>query len=554
MKNRNLVRSLGLTKWSLASFVIYLLIQTLILIPPMLMRQIIDVNLPNNETGRLVINILLFAGIPFLYLIGQSIYNYYAICFARNKGQEISMRILKNLLNQKMSYFDEQNSMELLSYSSKEAINYLYFHMMERPQYYVNILFALIIEILLFTYSPWVALIQLLFIPLAILPSSAISKKLQTSINSVLEDNAKLNQLKSDILRGILTVKQLRIEDNRLKKVDEINQNIVKQWGVVAALDQTSASWTSTFLSKLFTALSFGLTAFLIMYKVKPEISIGALVSIMAYAALLYSSLSTIFRNHIETGKNEAEYEKLFSYYTMEGESEENIDKKPFEFKDKIELRDLSFRYSKDKDYTWKNLNITIERGKWTGLMGASGIGKSTLLNVLLKFYDIESGNISVDGIDYKQIDSFSIRDKITKVSQDLFFFPGSLRDNLLLANEQARDAEMLAVLDKVCLSDYISKLPNGLDTEIGEAGKLMSGGEKQRLSLAQALLRGNKILFLDEISANLDKDTESILKKRLRELVVKEGYTILSISHNDEFLSSADRIYLIEKDGAKKL
>lgn len=111
-----------------------------------------------------------------------------------------------------------------------------------------------------------------------------------------------------------------------------------------------------------------------------------------------------------------------------------------------------------------------------------------------------------------------------------------------------------MAVLDQVCLTDYVMNLPDGLDTEIGEAGKLMSGGEKQRLSLAQALLRGNNILFLDEVSANLDKATERKLKEMLKELTVKNGFTILSISHNEEFLSLADKIYRIEKDGTKEV
>lgn len=158
-------------------------------------------------------------------------------------------------------------------------------------------------------------------------------------------------------------------------------------------------------------------------------------------------------------------------------------------------------------------------------------------------------GQILFDNEDISNISSFSIREKITKVSQEIFLFPGTLRENLLLANQNVKEEELNEAIRIANLENYIASLPNGLDTEIGEAGKLMSGGERQRLSLVQGLIRGNKTLLLDEMTANLDSESENIIKNNLKDLVKSKGYTIISISHNDDFLTDSDIVYDLDNE-----
>ena len=198
-----------------------------------------------------------------------------------------------------------------------------------------------------------------------------------------------------------------------------------------------------------------------------------------------------------------------------------------------------------DETIALKNINLTIQKGKWTGIIGKSGSGKSTLLDLITKLYRVSDGEILVDGIDINKIDTFSIREKVTKVTQDIVLFPGTIEDNMKLINAKITEKEIIEVLDFVELNDYINSLPKGIKTDVGEAGKLMSGGEKQRLSIAMGLIRGNKILLLDEVTSALDIKTEEKIVDNLKKLV-NEGYTIVSISHKLEFLKYADIIYTI--------
>lgn len=533
-------------KWTVLFVVIYLVVQSLMLLPPIIMQSIIDTYFPNRDFNNIILGILLFVAIPFLYILAQSLFNYFAITFARNKGNEISITILKNIVYQNMEYFDKQNSMELLSYASKEAVGYLVYKIIDLPKLFANVILSVVILFLLSSFSIYLSLLQLFLIPLAIVPIKLISRWLNNYIQTVLAENAKLNQTRADIIQGINLVKSLNIEEARISKIEEHNSVIVKMWGKVAALDSLSSIWIDGFLSKLFTALSFGLTILFMLGYLGHSLSVGSLVSILAYIALLYNSFNLAFMTYLTGFKKESEYSKLFEYLELNGEREVEELKQEFKFSDKLVFDNVTFAYDSNKEVL-NNISFEIKFNNWLGIVGPSGIGKSTIFELLLKLYDPNSGNILVDGINYQDINCFSIRQSITKVAQDIFMFPGTIRDNLLLANPNADDKLINWALETACLSDYISDLKNGIDTEIGEVGKLMSGGQRQRLALAQGLIRKNKFLLLDEITSNLDKDIEHKIMLNLKKLVVEEGYTIVSISHNQEFLQEANDIYEIK-------
>mgnify|MGYP003314189408 CR=1 FL=1 len=156
-------------------------------------------------------------------------------------------------------------------------------------------------------------------------------------------------------------------------------------------------------------------------------------------------------------------------------------------------------------------------------------------------------------GVEIQQISTDSLRSKIAKVSQDTFLFPGTIRENLLLANPKADDAELKAMMKKVCLTKFMEQLPKGLDTDIGENGLLLSGGERQKLGLAMGLLRGCKIILLDEVTANIDRDSEEEIKNVLLQLKKEQDLTLISISHRIDFLKDADRIVVLENGRIKE-
>lgn len=195
-------------------------------------------------------------------------------------------------------------------------------------------------------------------------------------------------------------------------------------------------------------------------------------------------------------------------------------------------------------------MQIELKRGSWTGIVGTSGSGKSTILDIITKLYEVPDNTVFIDGKDINQVNCFSIRDNITKITQDIFLFPGTLEDNLNLVCPTAGREELEEAIKFACLEEYVGLLPDGIKTDVGEAGKLMSGGERQRLSIAMGMLRNNKILLLDEVTSSLDSKTEAELAEHFYSLV-KEGYTIISISHKMEFLKYADQIYEVKNGRA---
>ena len=525
---------------SVISFVIFIVLQIITLIPPIIMKNIVDSYIPNKNLKFVFIGILVFILIPFTYILVQAIFNYITIVFARNSGNELSIDILKNLINQKKSFFNKENSVELATYASKEAVSYINFYVSELPKYYGYIITSIVIFVIIFNYSIYLALLQIFILPLAIFPVKKISQSLQENIEKVLGYNAKIGQTRADIFKGIDTIKSLRIEDKKIKEVESLNTKISKMWGKIAALDMVSGIWLTGFLSMLFTGLTFGIGSYLIIEKID-SITIGELISIISLVGILYVNINNIFRTRIEIKKHDAENSQLFSYLDLVGE--DNTNKLELNDIQNIKINNLNFSYNESKEII-KNFNFDCKKGDFVGIIGRSGIGKSTIFNLLLKFYDVDDGSILYNDTDINQISALSIRDNITKVSQNINLLPGTIKYNLSLANSDASDEEMYEMLKFVKLDEYIKSLENGLLTDIGEAGKLMSGGEMQRLSLAQGLLRNNYVLLLDEITSNIDKNTEQIIKDNILKLHNTGEYIIIAISHNKEFLENCNKLY----------
>lgn len=533
------------------SITIFTVIQLLSLISPYIMGAIIDDYIPNKKINNIVIGIILFLLIPFISVLLQTIYNYFTIKYVRKKGNEFALKIMEILVFQEKTYFDQENSLELLSYASKEAVGYINFYLVELSQYYVSIIIAVITFFILSFLNPILGLFQILYLPFAYFPVQKIMKNVDKEIKTVVQKNAEINQIKGDVFQAIEFIKLYRLEQKKLNEVDQKNKSINSVWGKVAALDTLSGIWISGFVTVLFTGITFGIGTILILLE-GDYLQVGQLVSIISYCAVFYSKIAFIFQTTISKKKNESEYSKTFSYLEMTGEREKNAGKKAFELTDKIEFRNCNFTY-KETESILHGLNISFQRGQWTGIVGTSGSGKSTIFEIIMKLYPVKDGEVWMDSTDINQIDCFSIREHITKISQNVFLFPGTLEDNLRLVCPEASEKEIQQVLDFACLSRYIETLPNGIKTEVGEAGKRMSGGERQRLSIAMGLLRKNKILLLDEVTSNLDQKIEEELAHNFHRLM-KQGYTIISISHRMEFLKYATAIYEVKKGEAVKI
>jgi subfamily B ATP-binding cassette protein MsbA len=212
---------------------------------------------------------------------------------------------------------------------------------------------------------------------------------------------------------------------------------------------------------------------------------------------------------------------------------------------DKIEYKDVSFEYEQGVPVL-KKINLSINVGQTVALVGNSGGGKTTFVNLLPRFYDIVSGQILIDGVDIRDLELDSLREKIAIVFQDNFLFTGTIRENILLGKSNATSQEIRNVVKLAYLDEFVSKLPKGLDTNIGERGVLLSGGQKQRVAIARAFIKNAPVVILDEATSALDNKSEAIVQKAINNLV--QDRTVFVIAHRLSTVRSADKIIVMNQ------
>lgn len=213
------------------------------------------------------------------------------------------------------------------------------------------------------------------------------------------------------------------------------------------------------------------------------------------------------------------------------------------EVKKEIKFKDVYFEYEKDVPVL-KNINLNIKAGTTVALVGNSGGGKSTIVNLLPRFYDIKSGEISIDGKNIQDLTLESLREQIAVVFQDNFLFGGTIRDNLLVGNPNATEEELHKAIKMACLDEFVAEQEKGLDTDIGERGTLLSGGQRQRLSIARAFVKNAPIVVLDEATSALDNKSEAVVQKAIENLMKER--TVFVIAHRLSTIQNADMIVVI--------
>lgn len=524
-------------KYAMIAFGFCILSEIISLISPRLMQYIIDTVIPQRNMHTIILSILIFVSIPLLHICIKSIFNYFAIVFARNKGNEYAIQLMEKLIHQPLRFFDTHNSIELLTESGRELSNLLLFYIKDIPSYYSAILSSVIIFIILCSYHPVIGIFQILFLPLSIIPVRFIHIKLEGLVNNVLEKNAKNNQLKADIFKNIDYIKSNNLETFYINKIKENNDAIVSVWGSVASMESLAGVWINGFMTSLFTGLSFGIVALLMMYTT--QLTVGTIISVVSYCELLYSYLNTVFSTEIEKGKFKGEFTKTKELFELDFDTSRN--QHPFSFKRAIQFHKVDFQYTNTR--ILKELTMVLPAHKWTVILGESGVGKSTILKLIEKFYTEYEGKIMVDDISLKDIDNHDLRSKVAYLSQSPSLFPGSIRSNLAVGNDTITDEMIWGVLETVNMKDYVSSLDDALDTDVFEAGKIMSTGQKQRLCIARALLRNVEIYLLDEITSNVDPENTQLILSYFKELS-KDGKTIISVTHDREYIPFADVIY----------
>ena len=400
----------------------------------------------------------------------------------------------------------------------------------------------------LFTMSWQLAIIGIVVIPLLVLPTKSVGKTRWKLLTDSQAKTDEMNQLINETLSvsGSLLVKLFTREKREYERFVEVNEEVTR----LNLKEQRSGRWFRVVMG-MFTQLGPLLIYFaggwFIIRHSDPTLTVGTITATVALVNRLYRPVESLLNIHVDFTRSLALFTRIFDYFDMENSivSPEN-GRKP-DVKDADIVYDhVSFSYSPEKPLL-KDIDFTVPGGKMYAIVGGSGSGKSTVVNLIPRLYDVLGGSVSIAGVDVRDFDLSYLRSCIGVVTQDSYLFNGTIRENLLYAKEDATQEELDAACYIANLTDFIASQPDGYETMVGNRGLKLSGGEKQRLSIARVILKDPKILILDEATSALDSITENAIQEALEALM--EGRTSIVIAHRLSTVLKADRI-LVVKDG----
>lgn len=403
----------------------------------------------------------------------------------------------------------------------------------------------------LFTMSWQLALVGIIVIPMLVLPTRTVGKNQWKIRSDSQEKNDEMNQLINETLSvsGSMLVKLFTREKREIERFKVINEEVSR----LNMKEMRSGSWFRVVMG-MFTQvgplLIYFAGGYLIIGRVDETLTVGTITAMVALINRLYRPVQDILNISVEFTRSLALFTRIFDYFDMEETVSSPKDgKKPNMSNEDISYEHVAFSYSSEKPLL-TDVDFTVPGGKMFAIVGPSGSGKSTVVNMIPRLYDVCGGKVTIAGVDVRDIDLEYLRQNIGVVTQETYLFNGTIRDNLLYAKEDATEEEIIEACKTANIHDFILSQPDGYNTQVGNRGLKLSGGEKQRISLARVILKNPAILILDEATSALDSISENAIQDALT--VLMENRTSIVIAHRLSTILQADKI-LVVKDGVIK-
>jgi len=395
--------------------------------------------------------------------------------------------------------------------------------------------------IILFTLSPTLLLVVLLLAPALIAVAILFGRPLQRVSKQVQDTIARSTTTAEEALSGIRVVKSYVREDWELERYDADLRTVV-------ATGSRLALWRALF-GALMGFLGFGAIAALLWYTghqvIDGTLGIGTLTGFLLYGVAIGGSLGTIAGLYGQFREGTGAIERVFEIIDSRPTIVDAPDARPMpRLAGRIELDGVSFAYLADRPVL-RDVSLSIPAGETLALVGPSGSGKTTLTGLIPRLWDVTAGTIRVDGVDIRGATVASLRDQIGLVAQEATLFGGTIRENILYGRLEATEAEVVAAAQAANAHDFITALPEGYDTLVGDRGQRLSGGQRQRVAIARAILKDPPILLLDEATSSLDNESERLVQDALDRL--KVGRTTIIVAHRLSTIRAADRIAVLD-------
>ena len=448
-----------------------------------------------------------------------------------------------------MEYFSRTKIGELMIkvLNDPSNVNYLIIESFNM----VSEVFRAVVCLIIAFYKDWKLTLGVLVIaPILMVTVKRYSKKLKKSGRARQEATGTLNSKLQETLSGIRVIKAFAMEKEEIKDFKKKSMELKR-----VALK--SARYTSK-SSAISEAINYIMVAMLLMFggfRVLRgnHFTTGDFITIVGAISSMYTPVKRAISRYNEISMNIPSIGRIFEILDVVPEIADTPDCVKFEeFRSDITFENVDFRYKDNDEKILKNINMVAKKGETVALVGNSGGGKSTLVNLIPRFFDVDAGEISIDGINVKDYKIKSLRKKIGIVPQETFLFGGTVLENIKYGNQKASAEEVIEAAKKANAHEFIEKLEQGYETEIGERGVKLSGGQKQRISIARAILENTQILILDEATSALDNESEQLVQDALEKLM--KGKTTFVIAHRLSTIINSDKIVVIQQGEIKEV
>ncbi|WP_165995086.1 ABC transporter ATP-binding protein [Bacillus sp. Cs-700] len=522
--------------------IISMLLSTAVrLIVPIFIGVLLFDHAIKNQNQTLLVQLIF--GIAGLYLLSW-IANTYRIKWTNQLGQyiiyDIRQGLFKHIQRLSHGFFDKRSAGSILVRIINDVNSMQELFTSGVINLLMDIVLLLGIIVIMFVLSPQLTLAIMIILPLMFLISTSLRKRIRRSWQDVRIKQAKINSHLNESIQGIRVTQSYTQEKGNMEFFQGVNQENYASWK-----DATQKSAIFRPFVEMSNAIGTAILIWFGVYLIQNGMDYGVFVTFAFYLGMFWEPISRLGQVYNQLLVAMASSERIFEFL----DEQPNVPEKKNaieldDIKGEITFENVEFSYDESRK-ALHELSLKMQAGDTVALVGHTGSGKSTIANLISRFYDPTSGTVRIDGMDLKDVKLDSLREKVSVVLQDTFIFSGTIMENIRFGRPGASDEEVIEAAKAVGADHFIQRLSNGYETEVEERGNVLSVGERQLLSFARALLADPRILILDEATASIDTETELKIQEALN--VVLEGRTAIMIAHRLSTIREADNIIVLD-------
>lgn len=510
---------------------------------PYLLKQTVDGYIETKDSLGLLYYIILMGGVLIMEVVSQFYFVYLANYLGQDIIRDIRIKLFNHLMNFKMKYFDNEPVGKLVTRSvfDIESISKIF---SQGLFMIISDLLKMIVVLIFMFYMNWkLTLIVMCAMPILVIATRVFQKKMKVAFEEVRTQISNLNTFVQERVTGMKIVQLFSREDIEYEKFKVINDKHKKAW-------IKNVWYNSIFfpIADIVSSLSLGLVVWyggMNIIAQNGSTTFGDLFSYTMFIGMLYNPLRQIADKFNEMQMGMIAANRVFEVLDTKDHIQDKGKQIAHTFHGNIEFKNVRFSYT-DKEEVLKGIDIDVKEGETIAIVGATGAGKSTIINLLNRFYEINSGEILIDKTNIKDFTLESLRTQIAVVLQDVFLFADTIHNNITLENPNISREQVIKAAKEIGVHDFIMTLPNGYDYNVKERGVMLSSGQRQLIAFLRAFVSNPSILILDEATSSIDSYSEDLIQ-RATETITK-GRTSIVIAHRLATIVNADKIIVMEK------